>query len=152
MLFRSVLHDILEDTEVTSIGVNYLFGNEVSTIVLELTCNSATNSDDKKIALLNQVAAGSIEAQTIKLADIISNVSSLPSLWSLDRKLSYIDWCKKVAKVCSSSSERLYDYFNVKVQYSGILPDLAGFVIDLDETVETVALKIAPAVKVETPV
>lgn len=37
-------------------------------------------------------------------------------------------------------------------EYSGILPDLAGFVIDLDETVETVALKIAPAVKVETPV
>jgi hypothetical protein len=115
-LIAAVLHDILEDTEVTSIGVNYLFGNEVSTIVLELTCNSATNSDDKKIALLNQVATGSIEAQTIKLADIISNVSSLPSLWSLDRKLSYIDWCKKVAKVCSSSSERLYDYFNVKVQ------------------------------------
>jgi hypothetical protein len=37
-------------------------------------------------------------------------------------------------------------------EYSGILPDLAGFVIDLDETVETVALKIAPAVKIEAPV
>jgi hypothetical protein len=115
-LIAAVLHDILEDTEVTSIGVNYLFGNEVLKIVLELTCNSATDSDDKKIALLNQVASGSNEAQKIKLADIISNVSSLPSLWSLDRKLGYIDWCKNVAKVCSSSSERLYDYFNVKVQ------------------------------------
>ncbi|GAC08248.1 toll/interleukin-1 receptor domain-containing protein [Paraglaciecola chathamensis] len=34
-------------------------------------------------------------------------------------------------------------------EYSGILPDLAGFVVDSDETAETVALKIAPAVKVE---
>ncbi|MBD3587441.1 toll/interleukin-1 receptor domain-containing protein [Salinimonas sp. HHU 13199] len=33
-------------------------------------------------------------------------------------------------------------------EYSGILPDLAGFIIDLDQSTEAVALKIAPAVKV----
>lgn len=37
-------------------------------------------------------------------------------------------------------------------EYSGILPDLVGFVIGLDETINTVALKIAPAVKIEEPV
>jgi hypothetical protein len=115
-LIAAVLHDILEDTEVTSIGVNYLFGDEVSKIVLELTCDSATNSYDKKIALLNQVATGSNEPRIIKLADIISNVSSIPTLWALDCKLGYIDWCKKAAKVCSSSSERLYEHFNLKVK------------------------------------
>ncbi|GAC25123.1 MULTISPECIES: HD domain-containing protein [Alteromonadaceae] len=115
-LIAAVLHDILEDTEVTSIGVNYLFGDEVSKIVLELTCDSATNSDDKKIALLNQVATGSNEARIIKLADIISNVSSIPTLWALDRKIGYIDWCNKVAKVCASSSERLYEYFKLQLQ------------------------------------
>lgn len=115
-LIAAVLHDILEDTEVTSIGVKYLFGDEVSKIVLELTCDSANNSDDKKIALLNQVTTGSNEARIIKLADIISNVSSIPTLWALDRKLGYIDWCKKVAKVCSSSSERLYEYFKLQLQ------------------------------------
>jgi hypothetical protein len=34
-------------------------------------------------------------------------------------------------------------------EYSGILPDLAGFTIDPNESVEAVALKIAPAVKIE---
>ncbi|MEP0354401.1 HD domain-containing protein [Paraglaciecola sp.] len=115
-LIAAVLHDILEDTEVTSIGVRYLFGDEVSKIVLELTCDSATNSDDKKIALLNQISSGSNAAQSIKLADVTSNVSSLPSQWSLERKLAYIDWCKKVAKICSPSSKRLFDQFNLKVQ------------------------------------
>lgn len=37
-------------------------------------------------------------------------------------------------------------------EYSGILPDLAGFVVNPDESVEAVALKIAPAVKVEESV
>ena len=115
-IIAAALHDILEDTEVTSIGLKYLFGSEVSKIVLELTCNSADNSEDKKIALLNQISIGSNAAQSIKLADVISNVSSLPSQWSLKRKLAYINWCKKVAKVCSSSSKRLYDQFNLKVQ------------------------------------
>ncbi|ABG40537.1 metal dependent phosphohydrolase [Paraglaciecola sp. T6c] len=115
-MIAAALHDILEDTEVTSIGLKYLFGSEVSKIVQELTCNSANNSDNKKIALLNQIAIGSKAAQSIKLADVISNVSSIPSQWSLERKLAYIDWCKKVAKVCSSSSKRLYDQFNLKVQ------------------------------------
>ncbi|MBU2878724.1 MULTISPECIES: HD domain-containing protein [Aliiglaciecola] len=116
MFIAAVLHNILEDTEVTSIGLKYLFGSEVSKIVLELTCNSAENSDDKKIELLNQISIGSNAAQSIKLAEVISNVSSIPSQWSLERKLAYIDWCKKVAKVCSSSSKRLYDQFNLKVQ------------------------------------
>lgn len=115
-MIAAALHDILEDTEVTSIGLKYLFGSEVSKIVQELTCNSANNSDDKKIALMNQISIGSNAAQSIKLADVISNVSSIPSQWSLERKLAYIEWCKKVAKVCSSSSKRLYDQFNLKVQ------------------------------------
>ena len=34
-------------------------------------------------------------------------------------------------------------------EYSGILPDLAGFVIDEDQSEEAIALKIAPAVKIE---
>ena len=34
-------------------------------------------------------------------------------------------------------------------EYSGILPDLAGFVIDEDQSEDAIALKIAPAVKIE---
>jgi antitoxin component of MazEF toxin-antitoxin module len=112
----AVLHDIVEDTPVTIESVDFLFGSKVASIISELTCNSAANSDDKKAALLAQIKMGSMEAKVIKLADVISNVTLLPQDWSIERITAYVEWCKKVVDVCAAASPRLQERFNSFVE------------------------------------
>jgi antitoxin component of MazEF toxin-antitoxin module len=110
-LIAAILHDIVEDTRVTIESLEFLFGSEVSKLVSELTCANSSNSDDKKAVLLEQISVGSDHAKLIKLADVISNVSSLPNYWSIEQRQKYVSWCKQVADVCASASPRLYKLF-----------------------------------------
>ena len=86
-LIAATLHDIIEDTGVIIESIEFLFGSEVSELV-------------------------------IKLADVISNVSSIPNQWSIAQKQKYISWCKQVANVCAVASPRLYENFQQIVDKS----------------------------------
>lgn len=105
----AVLHDVVEDTTATIESIEFLFGSEVAMLVSQLTCTDEKNSDDKKVKLLHQIATADTKARQIKLADVISNVTSLPSDWSFERKESYVDWCRKIASECASASPILYE-------------------------------------------
>lgn len=117
-LIAATLHDIIEDTGVIIESIEFLFGSEVSELVTELTCDSLVNSDHKKSILLEQITAGSDQAKVIKLADVISNVSSIPNQWSIAQKQKYLSWCKQVANVCAVASPRLYENFQQIVDKS----------------------------------
>jgi (p)ppGpp synthase/HD superfamily hydrolase len=120
-LIAAVLHDIVEDTHVTIESIEYLFGSDIASIIAELTCENAVNSYEKKQVLLEQVKTASVPAKTIKLADVISNISSIPTKWTYERKESYLNWCDEVAAVCKGTSENLY---HVYIQKRAIFSDL----------------------------
>jgi len=110
-LIASVLHDVVEDTHVTTESIAFLFGTDVAKIVAELTCENAISSDEKKQILLDKIKTASASAKIIKLADVISNSSSIPSSWTDEKKKSYLSWCDEVAAVCKGTSENLYHVY-----------------------------------------
>lgn len=80
MVAAAYLHDTLEDTHVTLDLLRTEFGNEIATLVLWLTDVSqptdGPRSTRKEIDRLHSASAPG-EAQTIKVADLISNTNDI---------------------------------------------------------------------------
>lgn len=80
MVAAALLHDVLEDTGVTVDVLEEQFGSEVADLVLWLTDVSNPNDGNRSTrkALDRQhSAAAPAAAQTIKVADLISNTRSI---------------------------------------------------------------------------
>lgn len=75
----ALLHDVVEDTQVTIETIAKLFGNKTARIVKELTDEplSAGNRDARNKLNTERLANASAEAQTIKYADIIDNTKDI---------------------------------------------------------------------------
>jgi len=81
MLTAAVLHDVVEDTEVTLQEVEAHFGPTVAKLVDELTePDWPGNRKARKAAERGRLAQISPAAQTVKLADLISNSKTIVSL------------------------------------------------------------------------
>lgn len=78
MLAAALLHDTVEDTPVTQADIAREFGPVVAALVLDLTdqCHEG-NRAARKAAEAARLGTISPEAQTIKLADLISNTRSI---------------------------------------------------------------------------
>lgn len=80
MLAAALLHDAIEDTPTTYADILGAFGEEIATLVLELTDQCLEgNRATRKAAEARRLAGISSAAQTVKLADIISNARSIVS-------------------------------------------------------------------------
>ena len=80
MVAAALLHDVLEDTEVTVDVLEELFGSEVADLVLWLTDISKPedgNRSTRKALDRHHSAAAPSAAQTIKVADLISNTRTI---------------------------------------------------------------------------
>jgi (p)ppGpp synthase/HD superfamily hydrolase len=73
------LHDTIEDQPVTYEELTMEFGSEIADLVRDLTDapKQAGSRKQRKQIDLARLAAASAEAQTIKCADIIGNISSI---------------------------------------------------------------------------
>lgn len=72
------LHDTIEDCDVTYIEVQDRFGSKVAEIVLALSdLETEGNRATRKAAARNRLSSCGPWVQTIKVADIISNTSSI---------------------------------------------------------------------------
>lgn len=80
MLMAALLHDTLEDTEATHEDILANFGEEVASLVSDLTDVSKPSDGNRavrKLIDLQHTAKASPSAKTIKLADLISNSKSI---------------------------------------------------------------------------
>ena len=116
VLVAAVLHDTIEDTCTTPEELKSLFGQEVLSIVLEVT-------DDKNLPKLvrkhRQVEHSpylSHAAKLVKLADKCLNIRDVsenpPPDWSIERRWEYLDWAEKVVAGCRGSNEALESHFD----------------------------------------
>jgi (p)ppGpp synthase/HD superfamily hydrolase len=78
MLVAALLHDTIEDTPVTREDIEREFGGHVAVLVMELTdqCHEG-NRATRMAAEAARLGTISSEAQTVKLADFISNTRSI---------------------------------------------------------------------------
>jgi len=80
MIAAAYLHDTLEDTDTSYDRLAAMFGVEVADLVLAVTDVSKPadgNRATRKALDCTHLATGSADAQTIKLADLIDNTSSI---------------------------------------------------------------------------
>ena len=116
LLQAALLHDTIEDTETMTGELEDHFGNRICGFVLEVTDDKSLDKQQRKELQIEHAPQLSNEAQTIKLADKISNVIdvafSKPIDWPLERQLEYFDWADRVVdglRGCNAALEALFD-------------------------------------------
>jgi (p)ppGpp synthase/HD superfamily hydrolase len=99
-LVAALLHDTIEDTSATPEEIREQFGEEVLSVVQEVTDDKSLPKEERKRLQVVTAPHKSPRARKIKLADKINNVTELaydpPEDWSTQRRREYLDWTEQV--------------------------------------------------------
>ena len=115
ILCAAMLHDVVEDTAVTSDGVRAEFGDTVADLVAEVTDDKSLPKAARKRAQVAHAAHLSPGACLIKIADKISNIRDFlidRPPWETTRYLDYIDWSIQVVSKLSHRNPALDALFD----------------------------------------
>ncbi len=85
----ALLHDTIEDTEITYEDVVKAFGARVADGVLALTKNEALEKPDRMPDSLQRILQQSSEVRIVKMADRINNLSEPPHYWTKEKRMKY---------------------------------------------------------------
>jgi (p)ppGpp synthase/HD superfamily hydrolase len=115
-VIAALLHDAIEDQGVKAETIASQFGERVAKIVMEVTDDKSLPKDVRKRKQIENAPKISREAKLIKLADKISNVRTIsaspPPDWSLERRLEYIEWARRVVAGLRGTSASLEQQFD----------------------------------------
>ena len=117
-VIAAVLHDVVEDSDVTEVELEAGFGTEVARIVAELTNPpewEALPKLEMKTRQADHVARTSRSARRIKIADQTSNLRDIlrdPSAWDRDRGRDYITGSSRVVEACRGTDAWLEAQFD----------------------------------------
>lgn len=112
MIIASLLHDTKEDTDATLEQIEALFGRRVMILVEMLTDVSQPTDGNRAVRKeidRQHTARASGEAKTIKLADLISNVTSIVAE-DPDFARVYLKEKTKLLEVLTEGHPRLYQH------------------------------------------
>jgi GTP diphosphokinase / guanosine-3',5'-bis(diphosphate) 3'-diphosphatase len=116
MVAAALLHDTIEDTGVTEADLAQRFGQDVASLVVELTDDKSLPKAERKRLQIEHAPHMSPRAQVIKLADKISNLRSIltspPAGWDYERKQRYFEWGKRVVDALSQQNPVLKAEFD----------------------------------------
>jgi guanosine-3',5'-bis(diphosphate) 3'-pyrophosphohydrolase len=116
VICAALLHDTIEDTETTADELLQQFGQDIASIVMEVTDDKSLPKNERKQRQIDHAASLSPDAKLVKLADKISNLRDIaatpPKGWDIQRKREYFDWSKAVVdrmRGAHSALEALFD-------------------------------------------
>lgn len=116
LVTAALLHDAIEDQEVPRRMIEASFGENIASLVAELTDDKTQAKDVRKRHQVETAPYKSPDAKIIKLADKTSNLRAIaaspPADWSVQRRLDYIEWAQQVVaglKGASPSLEKQFD-------------------------------------------
>lgn len=111
LLLASILHDTIEDTDATPEEIREMFGEEVLSLVLEVTDDRSLTKEVRKQRLVETAPHKSQRAKLLKIADKISNVQDIirtpPKDWSFQRRQEYVLWSERVVAGLRGVNEKL---------------------------------------------
>jgi len=111
LIMAGFLHDTIEDTNVTRQELEQRFGKDVAALVVEVTDDKSLPKEQRKALQVQNAHKKSPRAQTLKLADKISNLRALlstpPANWPVQRKREYFDWAREVVSRLTQPNTRL---------------------------------------------
>jgi (p)ppGpp synthase/HD superfamily hydrolase len=101
LVIAALLHDAIEDCEVSREEIATTFGEDVATLVVAVTDDKNLKKEIRKKLQVDGAPHQPRRAKLLKLADKTSNLRSMaaspPAKWSLERKLDYLAWARAVA-------------------------------------------------------
>jgi guanosine-3',5'-bis(diphosphate) 3'-pyrophosphohydrolase len=110
-LAAALLHDTIEDTGTSPDEVRTRFGEEILSLVLEVTDDKSLSKEKRKELQVETAPHKSLRARQIKLADKISNVIDVtytpPADWSRERLREYLNWTERVINGLRGPNPRL---------------------------------------------
>lgn len=92
----ALLHDTLEDTDVTYESLRETFGQSVADGVQALTKDESFPKYERMKDSLARILAQPKEVGMVKLADRITNLQPPPNDWDDDKKTSYLTQARKI--------------------------------------------------------
>ncbi len=121
-LLAAVLHDTIEDTDTTPEELARLFGEEVLSVVLEVTDDKSLPKQTRKKLQIEHAAQLSSRARLVKLGDKICNLRDMidfpPPDWSLKRLQTYAIWTENVIARIRGTNAALEACYDVELKRS----------------------------------
>jgi (p)ppGpp synthase/HD superfamily hydrolase len=115
LIAAALLHDTVEDTGTTKEELEREFGEDIADLVAEVTDDKSLPKVERKRLQIEHAPHLSPRAQTIKIADKISNLRAIlstpPEDWDLRRKREYFEWAKRVVEGCAAPNPVLKEEF-----------------------------------------
>ena len=121
ILCASILHDVLEDTNVTAEQIQVQFGDSVASMVVSLSEDKTLTLEQRRVNTLCKLRQSSKSIRQIKLADISSNAAAVPNGWSKQKLKEYFKYLSEVAEICRPENQCLYEYFTDNLKCSSDL-------------------------------
>jgi (p)ppGpp synthase/HD superfamily hydrolase len=112
----ALLHDTLEDTDVTFEELENEFGKSVAAAVLALTKNSDLNKNEKMTDSLQRIKQQPKEVWAVKLADRITNLQRPPHFWTAEKIKKYKEEAIIILEELRGGNEYLEDRLKKKIQ------------------------------------
>ena len=115
ILAAAILHDVIEDTDVTYSDIKNIFNERVADIVLEVSDDKELTREERKDRQVKNASRLSEEAKLIRIADKICNIQDVCGKdvpdWSYERKFEYLEWAKNVVDEIAGTHEVLENLF-----------------------------------------
>ncbi|MDJ0655050.1 MAG: HD domain-containing protein [Xanthomonadales bacterium] len=116
VLQAALLHDTVEDTDTTESELIEHFGEEVASLVLEVTDNKSLEKYERKQHQVDHAPFLTPRAKALKMADKINNISDImrapPAGWDVQRRAEYLDWAERVVSGCRDANAHLARAFD----------------------------------------
>ena len=116
ILIAAILHDTIEDTQTTKSELRARFGEEILTIVLEVTDDKTLKKMVRKRLQVLHADSLSYPARIVKLADKLVNCSDIleapPENWDVNRRRDYIQWGADVVSQMRGTNQALENAFD----------------------------------------
>jgi GTP diphosphokinase / guanosine-3',5'-bis(diphosphate) 3'-diphosphatase len=116
LVVAALLHDAIEDCEVPKELISETFGDDVASIVVEVTDDKSLHKSERKVKQIETASTKSSRAKMLKLADKTSNLraiaSSAPTDWSVKRRMDYVRWAREVAGGLRGVNQNLEEQFD----------------------------------------
>ena len=116
VIAAALLHDTVEDTDVSLDEIAEHFGVTVAGYVRELTDDDTLDKAERKQMQVHHAPKLSDGAKQIKLGDKISNIRDItdnpPEGWDVQRRREYVEWGERVVAGLRGANPRLEALFD----------------------------------------
>lgn len=110
VLIAALLHDTVEDTGINFDDVASRFGDDVATLVAELTNDNRLPKARRRSQMMEHLSSLSPRAKRIKLADRLDNVCDLLNgMGTPEKRVRYADETARLLNACAGACKPLED-------------------------------------------